>query len=317
MTVLPRFLVAIALLASLTPSVVATNSDQCHPTKEFWYDNQSCCVSNTPPKNPPSPPKSCPTSHTESWYWSNEKSCCLPTSNPPHNNPPPTCQQGHSWNEQESCCSAPPSHPSPPPPPPPPPPSPPKNPGPGDCSNEEFWWEPNSCCLPHGGPPSPPPSPPTGSKCPSQDWYWGQQQKCCIPSHPSPPSPQCPYGWEWNSGVNKCLPIPSPPSPNPPKPSHGTHNYKKRDQKFRAHKLCPADLIACPVTGAFGLSSDYECIDTLHDLGSCGGCVGAGGQDCSAIRGVWNVGCESGTCTVYNCMAGYRLSPNGTACIPL
>jgi hypothetical protein len=61
--------------------------------------------------------------------------------------------------------------------------------------------------------------------------------------------------------------------------------------------LCPSNLIACPVAGPPGFFSDYECIDTRHDLQSCGGCSSMGmGQDCTAIRGAWNVGCESGHC---------------------
>jgi hypothetical protein len=42
---------------------------------------------------------------------------------------------------------------------------------------------------------------------------------------------------------------------------------------------------------------DYECLDTATELESCGGCVSLGsGQDCTAILGAWNVGCEQGHC---------------------
>jgi len=54
MSPLPRFLAALALLAFVTPSVMASNS-VCK-SNEFWYDNQSCCVSKNPPKTYPSPP---------------------------------------------------------------------------------------------------------------------------------------------------------------------------------------------------------------------------------------------------------------------
>jgi len=56
-------------------------------------------------------------------------------------------------------------------------------------------------------------------------------------------------------------------------------------------------MTACPVVGTHGIFSDYECIDTEHDLQSCGGCPSTGsGRDCTAIRGAWNVGCERGHC---------------------
>jgi hypothetical protein len=65
--------------------------------------------------------------------------------------------------------------------------------------------------------------------------------------------------------------------------------------KSRAVSLCPSGLEACPLYGLIG--GDYECIDTKVELESCGGCSSIGeGQDCAAIEGVWNVGCENGTC---------------------
>jgi hypothetical protein len=57
-------------------------------------------------------------------------------------------------------------------------------------------------------------------------------------------------------------------------------------------------MTACPTVGTHGAFSDYECIDTIHELQSCGGCSSTGaGQDCTAIRGAWNVGCKAGKCT--------------------
>jgi hypothetical protein len=57
-------------------------------------------------------------------------------------------------------------------------------------------------------------------------------------------------------------------------------------------------MTACPVVGTYGAFSDYECIDTKYDLQSCGGCSSTGaGQDCTAIRGAWNVGCDASKCT--------------------
>ena len=71
----------------------------------------------------------------------------------------------------------------------------------------------------------------------------------------------------------------------------------KRSTEQRLSQLCPTDLTACPITSASGPTSDFECIDTTNELESCGGCASIGeGQDCTAIGGAWNVGCEQGTC---------------------
>ncbi len=54
---------------------------------------------------------------------------------------------------------------------------------------------------------------------------------------------------------------------------------------------------ACPLKGLTATSNDYECLDTDAELESCGGCASIGaGQDCTAIEGVWNVACTTGSC---------------------
>jgi hypothetical protein len=208
MTLISRFLVPLALLASILPFVTAGSSD-CG-SDEYWYNTKSCCVPRTPPSNPSSPPpgKSCPPS---GYWWFDQQSCCVPTAPPPPTNPAPTCQNGHSWDENESCCSP---------------------PSPSNCHDDEFWYGRQSCCLPYGGPPNPS-SPPTGSKCPPSGYYWGDNQKCCVPYQPNPPSPQCPSGWVWSAN-DKCQPISTPPSSNNPQPSH---NYGHGWKKVRANKL--------------------------------------------------------------------------------
>lgn len=160
-----------------------------------------------------------------------------------------------------------------------------------------FRYNPTSCCLPHGGPPTHA-SPPTGSYCPPDEWYWEDSLKCCVPSHPNPPPPQCPSGCEWIYESNKCQPISTPPSPKPPQPSyHYPAKNKKRAQKVRVNNLCPNEMAACPIADTYGVFTDYECIDTKYDLQSCGGCSSTGaGNDCTAIPGAWNVGCEAGHC---------------------
>ncbi|KAJ6519830.1 protein priA [Mycena sanguinolenta] len=185
------------------------------------------------------------------------------------------------------------------------------------CKSNEFWYEEKGCCLPHGGPPSPP-SPPKGHDCPPSNYYWNTEQGCCTPSHPTSPynpPPQCRDGWSWYSGLHMCLP--SPPSAPTPPASHpsGGSNWKRHARK-RSAPLCPSGLDACPIPG--GAVSDYECIDTAVELESCGGCASLGqGQDCTAIPGVWNVGCEQGRCAVYTCTFGFKRAPDGQSCIPL
>lgn len=293
-----RLLVAaFAVLATTLPLAAATNCG----SGEFWYENKSCCVKQGTPQAPPSPPsgKACPASGN--WYWSSEKSCCLPSSKPPSGNPAPTCPSTHSWSYGDSVCN-------------PNTPRSPSTPSSSDCSSSEFWYSPKGCCLPHGGVPNPP-SPPSGSECPTSGWYWGKDQGCCVPHHPpaNNPPPQCPGGWDWISNTWKCQPSPPSHPTQPPSTPSGTH---KKSRKARAASLCPTGLNACPIANVSGLSSDYECIDTTQELESCGGCLSTGaGQDCTAIKGAWNVGCEQGSCAVYNCMTGYKLSSSGKSCI--
>lgn len=167
-------------------------------------------------------------------------------------------------------------------------------------------YQEKSCCLPHGGPHNPP-SPPPEKSCPPSGWSWHTEKACCVPHHPPPPSPpppQCSSGWDWQPATWCCTQPPSPPkSSHHPKPSghHGGGGYgggwKRELPKSRSPKLCPTGLNACPIPGASGLTGDFECLDTTNELESCGGCASLGqGQDCSAIKGAWNVGCERGTC---------------------
>ncbi|KAI9439302.1 hypothetical protein H4582DRAFT_1852061 [Lactarius indigo] len=75
---------------------------------------------------------------------------------------------------------------------------------------------------------------------------------------------------------------------------------------------------ACGVFG--GGARAWECVDTAHDLESCGGCVlpltpySPIGQDCTTLPGVADVACHSGECVVRRCLPGYILSHDGTSC---
>ncbi|KAJ7092739.1 hypothetical protein C8R44DRAFT_646700 [Mycena epipterygia] len=95
----------------------------------------------------------------------------------------------------------------------------------------------------------------------------------------------------------------------------GSYGWKRHAHKTRA-TLCPTGLDACPIPGLS--ATDFECVDTAVELESCGGCASLGqGQDCTAIKGAWNVGCEQGRCAVYTCTFGFKRGQDGQNCIPL
>ncbi|KZS92978.1 hypothetical protein SISNIDRAFT_550002 [Sistotremastrum niveocremeum HHB9708] len=210
-----------------------------------------------------------------------------------------------------------------------------------DCPAKKFYYAEKSCCLDEGGLPSPP-LPPPGKACPPTTWQWHPELSCCVPKNKPPPSqppPQCENSWPWNKNTFCCeQPPPSQPPPAqhsqavmPPPPGNynnqphnnpsspykpGKPHYKRQSHKSRNLALCPTGLEACPLPGlAVSRVSNYECLDTYADLKSCGGCASTGqGTDCTAIPGVWNVGCEAASCVVYNCEDGYKLSHDGNSC---
>jgi hypothetical protein len=177
-----------------------------------------------------------------------------------------------------------------------------------DCNWGEFWYEEKSCCLPYGGPDWRPPPPPK-KKCPHDDWSWNRDRDCCTPHYPSPPPPECDNDWDWDDNEFCC-------KKRHPKPSSGTYKRAPAKRDLRFTELCPMGLTACPIASLTGPSNDLECLDTTNELESCGGCASVGkGQDCTAIEGAWNVGCELGTCAVYTCASGFKRSHDGTSCI--
>ncbi|KAH9946622.1 protein priA [Amylocystis lapponica] len=188
-----------------------------------------------------------------------------------------------------------------------------------DCAENEFFYSDRSCCVPHGGMPQPPPPPPTGHQCPPSDnWYWHPTESCCVPKAPppqNPPPPQCNDGWFWHMPTSCCQPSTTPSStPTPPAQPSGKTTKHRRTMKSRRTTLCPSDLVACPLSGLVS-SSDFECISPESDIESCGGCLSTGeGKDCTAMEGVWNVGCEAGVCAVYTCQDGFTRSLDGQSC---
>jgi len=175
------------------------------------------------------------------------------------------------------------------------------------CKKNEFWYSAKSCCLTVGGP-SHQPQPPFGKKCPPREWSWNIGKDCCTPHHPHPPPPKCDKDWDWDDFEFCCK------KHHKPKPSQ----WKKRAPIKRDYtQLCPLGLTACPITSLSGPLTDFECLDITNELESCGGCASIGqGEDCTAIRGAWNVGCEQGRCAVYTCAPGFKRARDGGSCLP-
>lgn len=186
------------------------------------------------------------------------------------------------------------------------------------CEEGFFFWSVRSICLTIGGTAAPS-YPPGGKACPSE-WQYHSSYSCCVPTHPNAPTPyngdSCSNGWPWSFNDLCC----NEPTARAPTPSGRVHYGRKkltRAAKRDMRKMdCPAGLKACSIGLHMG---EWECVDPLHDLTSCGGCVAPGdvGQDCTSIVGADAVRCNVGLCEIFECLAGFELSPNGGSCIKL
>jgi len=99
-------------------------------------------------------------------------------------------------------------------------------------------------------------------------------------------------------------------------PSARAARRSLRDPKTNEPR-CPAGLTACPISNVQTLkqSTPFECLDTMQEITSCGGCATLGqGVDCSALRGVRLSGCSKGECTIFSCAKGYELSKQENKC---
>ncbi|GAA5900965.1 hypothetical protein JCM5296_004941 [Sporobolomyces johnsonii] len=88
----------------------------------------------------------------------------------------------------------------------------------------------------------------------------------------------------------------------------------EHSRKSSRHK---AALSNCPV-GAEACSSGiggFECVYTSVEVTQCGGCVGFGGRDCSAIPNALATSCRAGVCVVHACTTGYTATEDGRDCI--
>lgn len=96
-----------------------------------------------------------------------------------------------------------------------------------------------------------------------------------------------------------------------------TSGMKRRQAKPVG--TCPEGLAACGVRGSRIARDSFECVDTLFDVESCGGCrvpmprtfrtprdIGpARGHDCSMIEGSKRTTCNYGKCEVLKCLPGW------------
>lgn len=114
-----------------------------------------------------------------------------------------------------------------------------------------------------------------------------------------------------------------------PTPSSGGNTMRKRlvtkweryaaqgghqrdiDSSFYVNGQSTCTLMQCPVWGQPGV---FECIDTLTDLESCGGCPGHG-EVCSDILGAVSVECVAGKCVVRECEDGWEVARGGDRCV--
>lgn len=178
------------------------------------------------------------------------------------------------------------------------------------------------------------------------DWYWSTRHKKCKPNYPRAPEPDCD---DWSESGQCCNPgghssqKPTPTSTSITKPTHtygngGGHNgggdhgggHRKRENVKQSQSeqirlvradlnamYCPAPLTACSILTPSSASPEwsYECIDTLNELKSCGGCLNEGGVDCTALPGARMTGCTAGQCEIWSCLSGYKLNEDNTECI--
>ncbi|KAH8117236.1 hypothetical protein DFH11DRAFT_1816064 [Phellopilus nigrolimitatus] len=176
-----------------------------------------------------------------------------------------------------------------------------------DCSEKEFFYDTRSCCLPSGA------------------WYFHHGEGCCVPKAKPTHSatPTCGSNWSWSLGLQCCTPQhSSTPKPNPqPKPSakpnsKGHVKAKRNALEQWDMSFCPTGLTTCPIKVNGAMVGDSECVDTLSELTSCGGCASLNkGVDCQKISNATNSSCAGGVCVVAECAAGFKPSDDESSCI--
>ncbi|KAF8560365.1 hypothetical protein OG21DRAFT_59878 [Imleria badia] len=284
-------------------SFIMSNAGNCS-SNEFWYEPIRNCVPFGKPSFGSVPPDGIACPLEGSWYWSSQLSACLPASPDVATLGSVSCPSDYTWDPTTSTCiqvehtrrSA-------------------------TCGTTEFWFPEKATCLARRGFKLP-----STTRCPS-GWYWNTELMSCAPANPEALSSlTCRSGFVWSPSTLICQRAPSPsrrtPSSapsrrsSPPSPSPGQPS-RRHSLKSRNVSLCPTGLDACPILRA-GDMSDYECVDPKYDLQHCGGCsVDGRGEDCTSIKGVWNVECIRVRCFVLTCTGGYVPSIDQRTCVKL
>ncbi|KAG8701285.1 hypothetical protein FRC09_005454 [Ceratobasidium sp. 395] len=135
-----------------------------------------------------------------------------------------------------------------------------------------------------------------------------------VPSSNGQTCTTCPRN-TYSNGDN-CSPCPAGSTSNPGSSSCGPQP-SRRAQPILSMQ-CPSGEQLCPVL--YGRGGE-ECLNTMTNSESCGGCVGADdddaskftGRDCSTIEGAGRVQCNSGKCVMLSCAPHYELS--GGECV--
>jgi hypothetical protein len=100
------------------------------------------------------------------------------------------------------------------------------------------------------------------------------------------------------------------------------------DQKaiINEHRSCPPGWQLCGLWDNSATSKRWECVNTMGDLESCGGCAtefadpffkGETGKDCTAIPNVDTVSCLQGRCYIKKCNPGFEPTADRSECRPI
>jgi len=136
------------------------------------------------------------------------------------------------------------------------------------------------------------------------DWIYSQPEISAYPDYQVPVQ-GCRRSYNsCQSGCSQVWNWPSPPG-YAPKPSQ--YPGSNRHRRNTAQKLCPnVQETACPISIS---ASGHECIDTQTEITSCGGCESLNeGENCLAIEGADEVGCELGQCRIFTMLPGYEIN---------
>ncbi|KAK4687996.1 hypothetical protein P7C73_g2107, partial [Tremellales sp. Uapishka_1] len=158
----------------------------------------------------------------------------------------------------------------------------------------------------------------------STPYTYDTASNSCVP-------PKCQKGYRFDTATACCTPVVPSCSATQILCANQCYDAKTytcpsglpalaRSLSRRSEGWCTTGLTKCAVRG-WGEGS-WECVDTMSDIESCGGCrtpfltssSSYIGEDCTSIPNVDEVGCHRGSCLIKSCRRGFRLSQNGTTC---